>query len=95
MKFIIPQNYNFSKKFLGIISYQSIVINIIWSGLIFIFVDSFIKILNIRIFIFTIFTMPMFIFSIVGLGGENLLNVMIYVFKYIIKQKIYFYDKGQ
>ncbi len=95
MKFIIPQNYNFSKKFLGIISYQSIIIDTVWCGIIYILIDFLIKSLNVKIFVFIILTMPVLIFSIAGLGGENLLNVIIYIFKYIFKQKIYFYDKKQ
>ena len=41
MKFIIPQNYNFKNKILGIIDYSTAILNIIWYFIIFI-------ILNIR-----------------------------------------------
>lgn len=93
MKFIIPQNYNFNKKILGIIEYSTIIINLLWGGLIFILVDMIFKSLNIKIFLFIVFTMPILILSIVGVGGENILKVLIYMFKFTIKQKIVFYDK--
>ena len=37
MKFIFPKNYNFSFKFMGLFSYLSIFVNLIWarSGLSF------------------------------------------------------------
>ena len=30
MKFVIPQNYNFKNKFLGIIDYSTLIINVIF-----------------------------------------------------------------
>ena len=30
MKFIFPQNYNFENKFLGVIDYLTIFVNVIW-----------------------------------------------------------------
>ena len=41
MKFIFPKNYNFKNKFLGFIDYTTIFINIIWDGLIFLFINGF------------------------------------------------------
>ena len=95
MKFIIPQNYKFNKKFLGIIDYSTVIINLLWGGLIFVIVDTLFKDINIKIFLFIVSTIPTFILSIVGVGGENILNVLIYIFKFIIKQKILFYDKKE
>ena len=43
MKFIIPQNYKFNKKFLGIIDYSTVIINLLWGGLIFVIVDTLFK----------------------------------------------------
>ena len=41
MKFIFPKNYNFKNKFLGFFDYTTIFINIIWDGLIFLFINFF------------------------------------------------------
>ena len=35
MKFIFPQNYNFKSKFLGIIDYSTLFLNIVWDLFIF------------------------------------------------------------
>ena len=94
MKFIIPQNYNFNKKLFGIINYSTLILDIIWGGSIFMILDLIIKKINIKIFLFIILTFPVFIVSIVGVSGENLLNVIIYISKYLFRQKIFFYNKS-
>ena len=35
MKFIFPQNYSFKSKFLGIIEYNVLILNIIWCAFVF------------------------------------------------------------
>ena len=49
--------------------------------------------LNIKIFLFIIFSFPMLIFSIIGINGDNLINVIIYMSKFIIKPKLLLYSK--
>ena len=49
MKFIFPQNYNFRNKFLGIIDYSIVFINLIWYGIIFILVNIIFNNLNFKI----------------------------------------------
>ena len=41
MKFIFPQNYNFNSKFLGIIEYNVLILNIIWCTFIFCLINIF------------------------------------------------------
>ena len=94
MKFIIPQNYNFNKKLFGIINYSTLIIDIIWGGSIFMILDCIIKNLNLKIFLFIILTVPVLIVSIVGVSGENLINVIIYISKFLFSQKIFFYNKS-
>ena len=94
MKFIIPQNYNFNKKLFGIISYSTLILDIIWGGSIFIILDLLIKSINIKIFLFIVLSLPVLIVSIVGVSGENVINVIIYISKFLFKQKIFFYDKS-
>lgn len=93
MKFIFPQNYNFNAKLLGIIDYTSALIDLLWAGIIFLLLNIFFKSLQIKIFIFIILVLPIIIISIVGINGENMLNVIVYFFKFILKPKIYVYDK--
>lgn len=93
MKFIFPQNYNFKNKLFGIIDYSSLIFNIIWNLIIFLLVNLLFKNNNIKIFIFIIFSFPIFLFTIFGFNHENILNVFIYLIKYIKRPKIYFYSK--
>lgn len=93
MKFIFPQNYKFTTKILGLIDYQTAVLNIIWAGLIFLMVNLIFTSLNLKIFTFIVLVFPMLIFSIVGINGENLISVIIYMSKFIIKPKLLFYRK--
>lgn len=93
MKFIFPQNYKFNTKILGLIDYQTALLNVIWGGFIFLIVNLICNNLNIKIFLFIILVFPMLIFSIVGINGENLINVIIYMSKFIIKPKLMFYSK--
>ena len=98
MKFIFPQNYNFKNKLFGIIDYSSLIFNIIWDLIIFLLINLLFKINNIKIFIFFIFyfvccLFSIFLFTIFGFNHENILNVFIYLIKYIKRPKIYFYSK--
>ena len=54
MNFIFPQNYNLNSKFLGFIDYTTIILNIIWGLLIFIFVYFFISNITLKVSVFII-----------------------------------------
>lgn len=93
MKFIFPQNYNFKNKFLGIIDYSTLFINIIFYLFIFSICNLFFKNINIKIFIFISTCFPLFILSITGLNNENIFLVIIYIIKFLKNRKIYLYNK--
>ena len=93
MKFIFPQNYKFNTKLLGIMDYQTAIINLIWGGIVFLIVNTIFKSLSLKICLFIIAMFPMLIFSIVGINGDNLISVVIYMSKFIIKQKLLFYSR--
>ena len=93
MKFIFPQNYKFNTKLLGIMDYQTAIINLIWGGIVFLIVNTIFKSLSLKICLFIIAMFPMLIFSIVGINGDNLISVVIYMSKFIIKPKLLFYSK--
>ena len=94
MKFIFPQNYNFNSKIFGIIEYSAAILDLVWSGFIFLVINIFFNSISTKISVFIIFFLPVFIFSIVGVQGESLIYYLTYMIKYILKQKLYFYDKG-
>lgn len=93
MKFIIPQNYKFNTKILGLFDYQTAILNTVWGGLVFLILNLIFKSLNIKIFLFIIFVFPVVVFSIIGINGENIINVIIYIIKYISRPKLYLYNK--
>lgn len=93
MKFIFPQNYNFKNKLFGIFDYSTIIINVIWSAFIILILYKFLHNLNIQIFIFIITCFPLFLFSISGINGENIIYVFSYMIKFILKQKLFLYSK--
>lgn len=93
MKFIFPQNYNFKNKLFGVIEYSTIILNLIWDLFVFFFIN-FLNNLNIKIFLFVIFCFPILLFSFSGFNGENILYVIKYVFRFLIKQKLYLFYKN-
>ncbi len=93
MKFIFPQNYKFKTKLLGIIDYQTAILNLIYDAIIFVILNIVTKNINVKIFIFIITSFPMLLFSIIGINGESIINVIIYMSKFIIKPKLLFYSK--
>lgn len=93
MKFIIPQNYNFKNKILGILDYSTAFFNIVWYIFIFVILHTIFKNWNIKIFLFISFCFPVTLFSFVGFNNEPLVYVFKYVIKYIFKPKLYLYKK--
>ena len=94
MKFIFPRNYNLQSKFLGIIDYYSLSFNLLWDCFIFCFLSIFISSISVRLFFFIILCLPFLFFSILGINNENILNVIIYILKYLLKTKVYLYYKN-
>jgi len=71
MKFVFPQNYDFSTKFLGLIDYSTAIVNIIWSGLVFVLINTIFQSLNIKIFLFIILSLPVLLFSVIGINRRE------------------------
>lgn len=93
MKFIFPQNYNFKNKLFGVIDYSTIILNLLWDLFIFIFIN-FLNNLNIKIFLFFVFCFPLLLFSFSGFNGENIIYVITYISKFLIKQKLFLFYKN-
>ena len=94
MKFIFPQNYNFKNKLFGVIDYTTIVVNVIWSCLVFLIVFLLFKDWSFRIFLLITFSFPLLLFSIAGFHGENIVYVLSYLFKFVFGQKLFFCRKA-
>ena len=93
MKFIFPQNYNFNNKLFGIIDYTTAIFNIIWFFIVFLFLNILFSSISIKLFLGIILCLPLLLLSIIGFNGENILYVFSYMFKFIIKPKLYLYNK--
>jgi len=93
MKFIFPKNYDFKTKLFGVFDYVTIIINIIYDLFIFCICNLIFNNINIKIFLCISLCFPIFILSIVGLNNENVFLVLIYIFKYFLRPKLYLYNK--
>lgn len=93
MKFIIPKNYNYRMKFLGFIDYFTGIIDLILGIILYFLISLIIKNIEIKIYVFISLYSPIIFFSILGLGNENIISVARYMFKYLIRQKVYLYNK--
>ena len=93
MKFIFPQNYNFNNKIFGVIDYSTAIFNVIWIATIIFILNLLFSSLTIKIFFTIILCLPILLLSFVGFNGENILDVFSYMFRFIKKQKLYFYNK--
>lgn len=93
MNFIFPSNYAFKNKLFGIIDYTSAIVNLIWYIFIFCLVNLFFSDINIKIILFISLCFPFLIFTIVNNRNENILFVLLYIIKFIVNRKIYFYRK--
>ena len=93
MKFIFPQNYTFKNKIFGFIDYSVAIINLVWVIMIGGLLHIYIQDINIKVIVFILLCFPVFLLSISGIHGENIIYVFIYMFKFLIKQKLFFYAK--
>lgn len=93
MKFIFPQNYQYHHKILGLIDYSTAILNVCWLGFLISISNLFFKNLDIKIFICISFYFPLLLFSFIGLGGENIIYVFLYIKNFFKNRRIYFYIK--
>lgn len=93
MKFIFPKNYSFKYKLLGFIDYTTAILDTILGFLLYFILSIFIKSITSRIYIFIIIFFPLVLFSIFGLGRENLISVIFYIYSFLKKQNVYLYNK--
>ena len=93
LKFIFPQNYNFNNKLLGSIDYYTAIFNIIWIFFIIFILNIFFTSLSFKIFIGIILCFPLLLLSFIGFNGENILNVFSYILRFILKPKLFLYNK--
>ncbi len=94
MHFIIPKNYDFKAKLFGIIDYSTALLNGVWAGILYVFVNFLFSALSTKIYCFAGLFLPFFLFTIFGINNENIISVIVYVIKFYQKQKIFLYQKN-
>ena len=93
MHFIIPKNYKFKPKILGLLDYQSGILVALWAGFLYLFVNIFFSTLTMKLYFFIGLFLPMLLFCIIGVNNENIISVLKYILKFYMSQKIYLYKK--
>lgn len=91
MKYIFPKNYNFKNKIFGIIDYTTAIFNILIFVILFLLFNCIFKNINIKILFLILFYFPIFLFSVIGFNNENILYILFYIIKFLIKPKLYLY----
>jgi len=92
-EYIFPMNYKKKEKFLGMVDYKTLVVLVIFSTLTFFILKNIAVGIGVKV---TIFIMVVGFFSIlmlVGVNGENMLDFLVFVCKYLIREKVYVYRK--
>lgn len=95
MKFIFPKNYSFKYKLLGFIDYSTAIFDTLIGFALYFFLGIFIKTITTRLYIFIILFFPLLLFSIFGLAKENLISVILYMYKFFKNQAVYVYNKNR
>lgn len=91
MKYIFPKNYNFKNKIFGVIDYSTAIFNVVTFFFIFSAVNTFIKSMSVKFILLIILYLPVLLFSVVGFNNENVLYIFFYIFKFLVKPKVYVY----
>ena len=93
IEYIIPKNYDIKPKILGVIEQEALVLFIIINLLLFLILNNIINNIFILVEIMIIIALPQAIILINGINGESIVYVIKYMVIYIIKEKVYLYEK--
>lgn len=94
MKFIIPQNYKFKNKILGIIDYPTAIFNLLWNFIIYIILKNIHINISMRICIFSSLSFPILLLTIIGFNNESPIYTAKYILNFLVKPKIYLFKKS-
>ena len=94
MKFIFPQNYDFSHKLLGFIEYTTLFLNLFWAGIVYLFSLIFSSYTPLQVAVFIILFLPVLLFSIIGFNHEKMVYILKYIFTFVFLPKCYLYHKN-
>ncbi len=93
MNFIIPKNYKFKNKILGIIDYSTGLINIIWNTIIYFILKNINITFSVKAFIFSTLSFPVLLFTIIGFNNESPIYTIKYLIRFLLRPKVYLFRK--
>ncbi len=93
MKFVFPQNYDFKNKLFGVVDYSTAFVILLWCAFVFLLVNLFLSNLSVKVFVFVVLCFPLLLFSFVGFNGENIVYVFSYLFRFVVRPKLFVYRK--
>ena len=94
-QYIFPANYNRKEKFLGMMEYKTMIVIGAWGGLLFYLLKLFSWSWLIKLYVFLFFFGIPAIFLLIGFNGENMVDVAVYLVKYLVSPKAYVYQKKE
>lgn len=95
MKFIFPKNYSFQNKLFGVFDYPTIFLNVIWALIVLGLAQLIFSNISNKIVFFVILFFPVFLFSMVGVNGENIIYFFTYLIRFLLKPKVLLYEKNK
>ena len=89
MNFIIPQNFNFKNKFLGLIDYPTLILDFIYLIFLNSLLNIFIHDLLVKLIFIIILFFPIFLLSLFSFNNESFIYVLFYIVKYYFSPRLY------
>ena len=94
IEYIVPKNYDIKPKILGIIEQEAFILFLIITLIIFVIINSIIENIFIKLQIIIVITLPRIVILINGINGESIIYIVKYVLLYILRKKVYLYEKS-
>ena len=91
MKFIVPKNYNYHLKILGVIDYPTAIFNLVILALLWIALSPFLTNIFRKTAVVIILYLPILLITIVESQNESPVYRMYYLLKFLLRPKIYLY----
>ena len=91
MKFIVPKNYNYHLKILGVIDYPTAIFNLVILALLWIVLSPLLTNILRKTAVVIILYLPILLITIVESQNESPVYRMYYLLKFLLGPKIYLY----
>ena len=89
MNFIVPQNFNFKNKFLGLIDYPTLIFDFIYLSVLNTILNIFIHDLLVKLIFIIILFLHICVMSLFSFNNESFIYVLFYIVKYYFSPRLY------